>query len=746
MNKNIIKFLICLFLIAAIGCSQSTGNSAPLVSDSFEVVTLTPGPTATVPTTAVPGAAEAQGIALAFFRAWEGFDFLGMYSLLTPKKQAIIDSQAFINRYQEAMDTAVVQTVRSQPMAINQNENQAEFSVRVIWESAIVGTIVRDLTVPMVFENERWGIDWHDGLILPELAGGNRLFLESVTPARANIYDINGRALAFQGTIFTIGVIPGQIEDEALLLNALSPVLNLSPDEIKALYAPALPDWYWPIGDVTEETLQAYISSLQPFIGKGLAEPEPRLTRLYSEEGVAPHVVGYTGFIPAEELDLYQAAGYIGDEQVGLVGVESWGEDYLNGEKGGTLSVVGPNGEFISTLNQVEAKQSRSVFTTLELSFQADVEQALAHGIGNHPIGQAGAAVVIDVNSGAVRAMASYPTYNPNVFDLAQVDANEALTELFSNPSRPLFNRAAQGAYPAGSLFKIVTLAAGLNSGIYTTGSTYTSTGTWNKLGENFIKDDWRPEGHGTISLAQALVVSCNSCFYDVAYNVDLQDPYIFPTTAKSFGLGSVTGIEGVAEASGLIPDPDWKLATYGEGWATGDAVNMGIGQGFVQVTPLQMATIFAAVANGGTLYQPTLIDRIGAGGGAPEEKLPIQINGELPLSDADLATIRDSLWQVSNSNNGTASLVLASLPIPTAGKTGTAEAPPNPPHAWFGGYAPAGSYTKPDGTVISEPEIAIVVIVENAGQGSEVAAPIFRRIVELYYGIQPLTPYPWGG
>lgn len=746
MNKLLKCLPILFFIILLLGCGQSSSPSPPIISDSAELVTLTPGPTVTPPATIAASVDDARGIALAFFRAWEGFDYLGMYSLILPSQQAVIDSRAFVERYANAMETAVVRAIRSQPLAITQEGNSAELAIRVTWETAVVGDIVRDYTVPLVFEGGRWGIQWDEGLILPELSGGNRLHIDYATPARASINDVNGRSLAFQGTIFSLGVIPGQIEDEIGLLNALSPVLNLPPDEIKAIYAPAQPDWYWPIGDVSEETLQANITALQPYIGKGLTQPEPRLTRLYSEEGVAPHIVGYTGFIPAEELDLYLAAGYRGDEQVGLVGIERWGEEYLNGERGGVLTVVGPNGEYISTIQEKEAKQARNIFATIDVVYQAAVEDALAHAIQSLPGTDAGAVVVMDVNTGAIRAMASYPTYDPNIFDLAQPDADVALGELFNDPRRPLFNRAAQGAYPAGSLFKIVTIAAGLNSGLYTTDSLYTSTGTWNKLGENFIKKDWLEGGHGTVSLANALVVSCNSCFYDVAYNLDLQDPYLFPNVAKSFGLGDITGIQGVREAAGLIPDPDWKIETYGEGWANGDAVNMGIGQGFVQVTPLQMASILSAIANGGLVYRPTLVDRIGAGGGAPEERFPEKISGELPINQQDLATIQDSLWRVANTNSGTASETLLGMTVPVAGKTGTAEAPPGDPHAWFGGYAPAGPFTDANGLTITEPEIAVVVIVENGGQGSEVAAPIFRRLVELYYGIQPLTPYPWGG
>jgi penicillin-binding protein 2 len=240
------------------------------------------------------------------------------------------------------------------------------------------------------------------------------------------------------------------------------------------------------------------------------------------------------------------------------------------------------------------------------------------------------------------------------------------------------------------------------------------------------------------------LVVSCNSCFYDVGFNLDEADPFHLPNTARLFGYGEPTDIVGIPESNGLIPDPDWKIGNIGEGWVAGDSVHMAIGQGFVQVTPLQMAKLIASIANGGTLYRPTLIDHIGAGGGAPDEQWPIEEQGQVPLSPEDVETIRESLLAVANGSSGTATHRFRGLPVTVAGKTGTAETVVGEPHAWFAGYAPAEPYTAPDGTVIEEPELAIVVMVENSGEGSTVGAPLFRRIVELYYGITPLAPFPW--
>jgi penicillin-binding protein 2 len=643
------------------------------------------------------------------------------------------------------MAIAMVRTISSRPLAIIQENDRAEFSVRVTWETAVVGSFTRDYMVPLLYEGGRWGIVWDESLILPELEGGYSLNLEHRIPARANIYDINGLALAFQGNVIGLGVVPGQIEDEEGLLAALSPVLNKEPAEIRDIYAPALPDWYWPIGEIRDEIMQEHTSSLQPFFGAGLAPPSTRLARLYYENGVAAHLVGYTGYIPAEQLETYKALGFRGDEQVGLAGLEAWGEEYLNGERGGALSVIGPSGEYVTTIQELEPKQARSLYTSIDRDFQQSVEQTLSFAIEKHPLGEAGSIVVLDVNTGAIRAMASYPSYSPGIFDSARESSAAELGAVLSDPNRPLVNRATQGTYPSGSTFKIVTMAAALNSGLYSPDTRYNSTGTWDRLGEAYIKTDWLDGGHGNISLRHALVVSCNSCFYDVGFNINEFDPHLLPDTARGFGLGSVTGIQ-LAEATGLIPGPDWKIAELGEGWAPGDAVNMAIGQGFVEVVPLQMANLIAGVANGGTLYQPTLINRIGAGGGAPEEAWPIQAVGQLPVSPEHLAVIQESLWNVANSNSGTAAYRFVGLPVPVAGKTGTAEDPPRQTHAWFVGYAPAAPYALSDSSVVADPEIATVVMIENAGEGSDVAAPIFRRIVELYYGITPVTPLPWEG
>jgi penicillin-binding protein 2 len=734
------KFTVFVLLLLLTIVTTACGATSALRDSRIDAPPTAP-PTATG--TAAPITDDPAGYARAFYRAWETGDYLGMYSLLSPSSQGLVDSASFISRYEEAMKTAAVSAVVAQPLGMLQEEDTAEFGVRVTLTSDVVGDLVREYTTRLAYEGGRWGIVWDEGLILPELAGGNRLTLESRVPSRGNIYDLDGKALAYQGNAYELAVIPGLIENEPGLLAALSEALGLSPEQIKEKYASALPDWYVPIGVVAEEELQQYALSLEPFLDKGLATPKRRPMRLYSDTNSAAHVIGYMGSIPPDQVADYQARGFTGDETVGIAGLEAWGEEYLNGERGGILSVVDAAGQVIDVVADREPQPARSIYTTLNLEFQAAVEQALADAIATHPAANYGAVTVLDPNTGAVRALATYPTYDPKVFDPLRADAGQAVAALLNDPNQPLLNRATQGAYPSGSTFKIVTYAAALNSGLYDPETRYSSTGSWSRLGDQFIKYDWLSGGHGTISLRTALVVSCNSCFYDVGYTIDGSDNTLLPRIAREFGLGQPTGIQGIAESAGLIPDPEWKMTEIGEGWATGDAVNMAIGQGYVQVTPLQMANIVAAIANGGTLYRPTLVDRIGAAGDAPEESPPPEINGTLPLSAEQLTTIRESLWNVTHAANGTATHRFQNFAVSVAGKTGTAEAPPGLPHAWFVGYAPAEPFTTPDGRAVEGPELAIAVVLENAGEGSEVAAPLFRRVVELYYGIEP-APFPW--
>jgi penicillin-binding protein 2 len=688
----------------------------------------TPPPTAPLPT-ATPITPSPEGAAQAFLEAWMRSDYAGMYSLLSPLSQDAISPADFQARYQAVLQAATATAVKTQAYSALKSGSTARVSFEVSLQTAFFGEIVRKTEMPLVFTHDRWAVSWTEGMILPELAQGGTLSRQISFPARGNIYDRAGLGLAVQGDAVAIGVQPGGITDEASVLAALAKVLGLTPDAIRSKYASAQPDWYVPIGVASAAEVQANLGELSALNGVTLRTSN---TRFYPLGGVAPQVVGYMSAIPPEEVGAYRAKGYTGDERVGRAGLEAWGEAYLAGTLGGTLNVVTPDGQVLR-LAEAQRQPAQAIYTTLDRKLQMAAQAALGDFRGS--------IVILNPATGEVLAMASNPAFDPNLFDPTNRDS-EALNEVLTDPANPLFNRAAQGAYPPGSVFKIAVMGAGLMSGLYTRDTIINCGNTWTGLGLNNIKYNWtfgtKTQPPGRIDFVQALATSCNPYFYSVALDLDTFDPDYLPTVARQFGLGEFTQIGQVPETQGLMPDPAWKQATYNDAWRPGDSVNMGIGQGYVLVTPLQIAQMIAAVQNGGTLYRPQLVARLAPPGGTPTYELSPIVNGVLPVSADQLAAIREGLHAVTSEPGGTARHRFLGLPIPVAGKTGTAQDPLGAlSHAWFAGYTEANEPDKPD--------IAAVVMIENVGEGSEYAAPIFRRLVEVYFLGQPSSYlFPW--
>jgi penicillin-binding protein 2 len=431
-------------------------------------------------------------------------------------------------------------------------------------------------------------------------------------------------------------------------------------------------------------------------------------------------VVGVIGPIPHDEVDLWRAQGYSGDELVGRMGLERWGEPYLAGERGGRLEILTQKGQLVAVLAEKPSRENSSLYTTFNREFQQQVQGILGQRLG--------AIAVLEAQTGRVLALATHPTFDPNLFPTGI--SEQQWQNLQADPSRPLVNRATQGTYPPGSVFKVVTMGCGLEAGGLSAASSFLCQGTWTGLGPEWRKTCWLKSGHGNIHLDRALTVSCDITFYQVGLLLNGVDQELLPDYAERFGLGARTGIE-VEEEPGLVPDPAWKLQTKGEGWAPGDTVNLAIGQGELLVTPLQIASILAAVGNGGTLYRPQVVEMIAADPGHPEWTFEPVAVAQLPVSPENLAVIQDSLHNVTSASYGTAYQAFEGLALAVAGKTGTAESGQPTPHAWFAGYAPA-----------QDAEIAIAVVLEQAGEGSTYAAPLFRKVVEAYFKIQP-TPVP---
>jgi len=705
-------FLIGLTAGILISCNRSPAAPSPLE---------TPPPPTPVPTaTPLPPLPEAA--ASAFLDAWETRDYETMHSLMSPDSREAIDAQAFERRYENALTTASVLTVTTSLKSVLRDGDRATAAFHLTLQTALFGTLSSDATMSLGRTSTAWTVDWDAGLIWPQLDDDKYFKTTYNIPIRADIYDVNGLGLATQGTIVTLGVIPAQIEDDDALLEALSSITGLSPETIRDRYAASNPEWKMPIADIPAEVSVEQNDMLASLPG---VYREEKTGRLYPHGEAAPHVVGWVAPVPTEELAEYRSRGYRGDEMVGVAGLEAWGEEILAGQHGGTLNVITSAGEEVMELGHRDAAAGRSIYTTIDRDVQEQAKQILG--------GRRGSIVVLDIATGAIRALVSGPGFDPNVFVGPSSDVERA--HVLADPEHPLVNRPLQGTYPTGSVFKVVTMSAGMEgAGMDPAVTSFNCPGYWDGLGIGARKYCWKADGHGQIVLQDGLSASCNVVFYSVGKALHELDEDMLSRFARNFGLGQATGLAGLLEEDGLIPGPEWKQEALGEPWYPGDTVNLAIGQGYLRVTPLQVARMMAAVANGGTLYRPYIVDRIAAGNDLPEEVTARESVGTLPISPDNLAALQAGLLGVtSNETIGTATHRFRGLDIPVAGKTGTAEAggADAEPHSWFAAYAPA-----------NDPEIALVVVAENAGEGSTVAAPLARQVVEAYYGL-PLTELP---
>jgi penicillin-binding protein 2 len=654
----------------------------------------------------------AEDTARAFLKAWSESDYNAMYTMLAPSRQETTSAEQFIARYKGIATEMTLKAMRVALQSTREEGNEAEAKYTATWETYLFGTLQYDYTMLLRREQGRWGVLWNPGLILPHLASGGSVRYQPQVSARADIFDRKGRAFTQPQTLIVVEVVPAQMKNENAVLTTLARLFNKSASAIKTMYSNSPGDWRTPIGTLTQEQARANLEALsQP----GIYIDRTQDIRTYPRGTLAAHTIGYVGQIDADELARLQVKGYREGDLIGKAGLEAWGESYLAGQRGGKLVVLSPSGAITATLASVPVKQSQNVYTTLDIDLQAIVEKALSART------RLGAAVVMDITNGNILAMASAPTWDPN--RLSQRMTPAEFRALINDPGAPLVNRATQGAFPPGSVFKIVAFSAAVEKGLYSPNSTFNCPGYWDGLGQNYRKVCWiypiTGKGHGTISLSNALVQSCNVTFYQVGYKLYQTDPNLLPNFARAFGLGQATGIE-LAESPGKVPDPSKDT------WRAGDAVNMVIGQGDLLTTPLQIVDIMAAIANGGTLYRPRLVTRVASLADGTEKVFPVETRGKLPISATTLGALRQALARVTTDKDGTAYTAFRGAKVSVAGKTGTAEVlKGGEPHSWFAAYAPADN-----------PKIAVVVIAEHGSEGSTTAAPIVREIVEGYFAL----------
>ncbi len=677
---------------------------------SPELAPLTAEPTATpLPTPTPTPLPSADAVAQAYLAAWSSGNYETMYGLLTPDSQLRLSQEQYQSYYTSALTEATATQVETQIQSLLHNGDQASATFHSIWHTNLFGPLTADNQMRLKFDQGRWGVEWQPTLVLPQLGEGVSMAFLSDQPARGNIYDKNFHALATQGQMVTVGVIPQYLEDEQAVIDYLSSLTKVAPAKIRAQIAAARPDWFVPVGEITFETSLEQDNLLNNLAGVDRRAHE---VRTYNDGETAAHIIGYMGTIPVERKQEYLVQGYRGDELVGLAGVEGWAERNLAGQRGGRLVTLSPSRQVLSEISMIAARAGSSVYLTIDTLFQATVEQLLGNRLG--------AIVVMDPNSGAIHALASSPRFKPAVFTTG-FDV-EAWTKLYTNEKRPLLNRATQGVYPPASVFKIVTISAALEALGLKPEEPYVCTGKWDGLGKEFEKKCWLAGGHGRINLIDGLTQSCDVVFYELGLALHRHDPQLLPNWARAFGLGVATDVLGLMESAGVVPDDAWKQANLSQPLFDGDAVNSAIGQGYMVCTPLQIARLVAAIGKGGRLLRPRVIERI-VGVDGTEQVFEPEVAGTLPISPESLALVRHSLEAVVSGARGTAHYAFNNITYTVAGKTGTAESGQVKPHAWFAGYAPA-----------EDPRVAITVILEHAGEGSKEAAPLFRQVVEAFF------------
>lgn len=525
-------------------------------------------------------------------------------------------------------------------------------------------------------------------------ADENRIRLLPRNPIRGRLLDRHGQVLATSRLTYNLYIQPREVGDAQwpALRDRLATVVGLPAAQLEARRNSGANAEGFRIALASGLKSEQVLRFREQAAGLQGAEVDVDILRSYPHGRLAAHVLGYTSGITEEEYTQLQPKGYRIQDRVGRSGVEKQFEGHLRGEWGGQQVEVNAAGQVQRIIGEKSAKAGQDLRLTLDLALQQAAERAL-DGV------RKGAIVALDPQTGAIRALASRPTFDPNVFSPAP---SSSQWSSLNSPDAPLLNRAFQG-FPPASTFKIVTSVAGLESGRFTADSKVMTMNSFCYAGLCYGDHG----AHGAIGFPFALAVSSNTFYYQVGLKVGPDELF---KAARRMGYGQVTGIELVEEETpGLLGDQAWKQEVLGEGWTPVDTITSAIGQGALQVTPIQMARLYAAVANGGWLVTPHLVER-------PTKRTWIG------LKPATLQVLRDGLRQVVTI--GTAKLLNDPNLPPVAGKTGTGEDPPRPDHAWFGGYAPA-----------DKPTLVIIAFGENSGgYGGTVAAPMVKALMNTWF------------
>ena len=543
-----------------------------------------------------------------------------------------------------------------------------------------------------------------------ELAEENRVLLLPRRPARGTIFDRNGNVLVGSRLSHSVSIwpiaLPKEDADREKIIARLAQILDVPVEEISDRLQQSS-------GNLNKSVpISRGLSSAQTTALAEYADQLPGVrveaeaVRNYPRGDLAAHVLGYTGELNDAELETLKDQEYRLGDVIGKMGLEMALEPRLRGQWGGQQVEVDSSGRVLSVIGEKPSISGQDVQITLDLELQRAAEKALGDHIG--------AIVALDPRDGAVRAMVSRPTFDPNIFSTR---ITQAQWEQITKNGYPLVNRAMR-AYPPASTFKIITATAGMESGKFSPDAVLSTYAFLNIGGIQFW--DWNNAGFGPLGFRGALAMSSDTFFYQIGRGVGEKS---LQEWMHKYGLGELTGIElGFEEDKGLVPDEAWKREVLDEPWYLGDTINASIGQGNVLATPLQMAVVFAAVANGGDRVIPHFV---------MDGQDPKKWRTSLGMKPSTVKVLEEGLRQVVSAGTG-GRVNDPSLP-PVAGKSGTAEAPPGESHTWFGAYAP-----------YENPEIVVVAFGEHSGGGGgSFAAPMVKQVLEQYFGVAKKEAVP---
>ncbi|NWF93154.1 MAG: penicillin-binding protein 2 [Syntrophaceae bacterium] len=572
-----------------------------------------------------------------------------------------------------------------------------------------------------------WYLQVIKGSEYRRLSENNRIRIRENPADRGMLLDRRGRVLAHNRPSFEVFLVPEDLKTNPEVLTRVSEMLDLDPEEIRnRVEGPKRRPAFQPVkirSDIDWNEL-ARLEFNRVHLPGLIVDVRPRRTYNYGD--LASHLIGYLGEMDESELKQTKDFQYRMGVLVGKYGVEHRWEADLKGVDGGRQIEVDTLGRESRPLRSVDPVPGNNLILTIDLDLQRVAEEAFQD--------KSGALVAMDPRNGRILAMVSKPSFDPNLF--AKSISPQEWKSLMENPRHPLQNRVIQGQYPPGSVFKIITAIAGLESGIITPNTQITCTGVYPYGNRDFRC--WKEGGHGTVSLHRALVESCDIFFYQVGLKVGVD---LIARYANEFGLGRPTGIYLAHEKPGIVPSTSWKKKRSGAPWYSGETLSLAVGQGYISTTPLQLVMLISAIANGGRFYLPQVVERVENVYGTVLEEYPPIEKGRADVSEETLRIVREALMGAVNEPHGTG-WACALSEVKVAGKTGTAQVITLPQnfkkgdmdrmplkfrdHAWFVAFAP-----------FEAPRISIAVLVEHGGFGATAAAPIAKKVIEKYLSIE---------